>query len=70
MNQYTEDLINDHHTNTHTHKQKKKFLSHPQKAPSIRIPPQGTIPKKKTKSCKKKTEYKAKFLNQNPTTKI
>jgi len=58
-------------TQTHTLiNKKKKFLSHPQKAPSIRIPPQGTIPKNKTKSCKKKTEYKAKFLNQNPTTKI
>ncbi len=27
MNQYTEDLINDHHTNTHTHKQTKKEIS-------------------------------------------
>jgi hypothetical protein len=32
MNQYTEDLINDHHTNTHTHKQKKEISVTPTKS--------------------------------------
>jgi hypothetical protein len=61
MNEYTEDLINDHHINTHTHKQKKKFLSHPQKAPSIRLLPKAQSPRTKQKAARKKTEYKPSF---------
>jgi hypothetical protein len=48
-------------THTLTNKQKKKFLSHPQKAPSIRIHPKAQFPRTKQKAAREKTEYKPSF---------
>jgi len=55
MNQYTEDLINDHHTNTHTLTNKKTNFCHThKKLPQLESSPRHNPQEQNKKAARKK----------------
>jgi hypothetical protein len=70
MNQYTEDLINDHHTNTHTLTNKKRNFCHThKKLPQLESSPRHN-PQEQNKKAARKKQNTSQVSKCNPTAKI